>query len=100
MGILSPHGKARPFDKNADGLVRGEGCGSMLLEYCNLNSVIRATLHGSYTNFDNTKLQPGQPDQDAEERVIIGALHSAQVSAAQVRYTEMHGKITPVGMLL
>ena len=91
LGILSPLGKARPFDKLADGLVRGEACGGMVLQLASQDLVTRIEVRGSHTNADSTALQLGQPDQIAEELVILAALQSARVSNTQMLYTEMHG---------
>ena len=91
LGILSPLGKARPFDKLADGLVRGEACGGMVLQVASQELVSRVEVRGSHTNADNTALQLGQPDQSAEELVILAALQSARLSNTQILYTEMHG---------
>ena len=91
MGILSPLGKGRPFDKLADGLVRGEACGGMVLQVASQDLVSRIEVRGSHKNADNTTLQLGQPDQSAEELVILAALQSAQVANTQILYTEMHG---------
>ena len=109
QGILSRSVTARPFDKvptrhlcppthlnivcfkDADGLVRGEACGGILLESAE-NTFSRLSVEGSMTNSDSLGLQPGQPDQDAEERVIMHSLDTAGVSGKQIKYTEMHGE--------
>jgi phthiocerol/phenolphthiocerol synthesis type-I polyketide synthase D len=91
MAILSPLGRARPFDKSADGLVRGEACGGMVLQVASESVASRMEIRGSHTTIDNTALQLGQPDQIAEETVMLGALQSAKITNSQVVYTEMHG---------
>ena len=91
LGILSSLGKARPFDKLADGLVRGEACGGMVLQVASQDLVSRIEVRGSHTNADNIALQLGQPDQSAEELVILAAIQSARLSNTQILYTEMHG---------
>ena len=55
-------------------------------------SPCRIVVLGSHSNSDHLGLQPGQPDQDAEERVITGALEIAAVPCSRVMYTEMHGE--------
>ena len=101
MGILSPHGKARPFDKDADGLVRGEACGGMLLENQISDAVARfGFVRGSHSNDDNLGLQPGQPDQDAQEAVIAMAVAKAGGANAAVVHAEMHGEYTGSTRLL
>lgn len=55
MGILSPSGVARPFDRDADGLVRGEGIGAIVLE-CAGSQPVQATFVGSFTNTDNPSM--------------------------------------------
>lgn len=98
---------AKPFDKvfisplqscltfldfqDADGLVRGESCGGMVLE-SRETGLSRMSILGSMTNSDSLTLQPGQPDQDAEEYVIASALESAGASGMRIIYTEMHGE--------
>ena len=91
MGILSPLGRARPFDKSADGLVRGEACGGMVLQFASRSLVSRVEVKGSCTTTDSVALQLGQPDQLAEEDAILGALQSSGLSGMQILYTEMHG---------
>ena len=101
MGILSSLGTARPFDKAADGLVRGEACGGILLEmHRSEPAVCFATLHGSHSNADNLGLQLGQPDQGAQEDVIATALLNASVPGGSIAHAEMHGEPTARDRLL
>ena len=91
-GILSPFGIARPFDKDADGMVRGEGCGSLLLQHEEPGTAGLAGLCGCSVNNDNVALRPSQPDQNAEELVILEALRSADIAGGDIAHTEMHGE--------
>ncbi|MEM6687853.1 MAG: type I polyketide synthase [Planctomycetota bacterium] len=99
--MLSPTGRCRPFDESANGYVRGEGCGVVLLK--RLDDAKRdgdrvlAILRGSATNHGGRTSGITAPSGEAQQRVIQSALKDAGVSPEQVRYIEAHGTGTPLG---
>lgn len=99
--MLSPTGKCRPFDAAADGYVRGEGCGIIVLK--RLSDALRdgdniwAVLKGSATNQDGRTSGITAPNARSQQEVIRAALANAGISARQVTYIEAHGTGTPLG---
>ncbi|MFE2975109.1 beta-ketoacyl synthase N-terminal-like domain-containing protein [Streptomyces sp. NPDC059258] len=100
-GGLSPEGRCRTFDEAADGYVRGEGGGCVVLKP--LDAALRdgdpvyCVIRGSATNNDGGRSGPGVPSQDAHQEVIAAAHAAAGVRAADIAYVELHGTGTPVG---
>lgn len=99
--MMAPDGRCKTFSKDADGYVRGEGCGIVLLERLedalakgrNILAVIRgsAVAHGGHTN---GLTAPSGPEQT---RVIRRALDAAAVAPADLTYVEAHGTGTELG---
>ena len=99
--MMAPDGRCKTFSKDANGYVRGEGCGIVLLERLedavakgrNILAVIRgsAVAHGGHTN---GLTAPSGPEQT---RVIRRALKSAGVAPAELGYVEAHGTGTELG---
>jgi 3-oxoacyl-(acyl-carrier-protein) synthase/NAD(P)-dependent dehydrogenase (short-subunit alcohol dehydrogenase family)/acyl carrier protein len=100
-GMLSPNARCRAFDSRADGIVRGEGCGIVVLE--RLSDALRhhhrvlACILGSAINHDGRSAGLTVPNQLAQERVIRDALDRAGVTPHEVGYVEAHGTGTPLG---
>ena len=100
-GGLSPDGRCHTFDERANGYVRGEGGGCVVLKpldaarrdrdhvYC----VIRSTA----TANDAGRGVLGVPSAEAQSEVLTTALGAAGASATDVAYLELHGSGTPVG---
>ncbi|MCS7237271.1 MAG: SDR family NAD(P)-dependent oxidoreductase [Thermoguttaceae bacterium] len=99
--MLSPTGKCRPFDAAADGYVRGEGCGIIVLK--RLSDALRdgdniwAVLKGSATNQDGRTSGITAPNARSQQEVIRAALANAGISPRDVTYIEAHGTGTPLG---
>ncbi|MDE0653599.1 MAG: beta-ketoacyl synthase N-terminal-like domain-containing protein, partial [bacterium] len=100
-GMLSPNGRCATFDAAADGYVRGEGCGILVLkrleEAESDGDRIWAVIRGSALNQDGASAGLTVPNGEAQEIVIAEALRRAAVTPAQVDYLEAHGTGTPVG---
>ena len=64
----------------------------MILEI-GTSATFRGIVRGSQTNSDSLGLLPGQPDQSAQEDVILSALRVAGVLGSHVMHTEMHGML-------
>ncbi|MCP6757196.1 MAG: acyltransferase domain-containing protein [Fischerella sp. CENA71] len=100
-GILSAEGRCKTFDANADGYVRGEGCGLVLLKrYSDAlrdNDNILALIRGSAVNQDGLSNGLTAPNGPAQQEVIRQALKNAQVSPTQISYVETQGTGTSLG---
>ncbi len=100
-GMLSPDGRCFTFDASANGYVRGEGCGILVLKRLNAaeqdGDRIWGVIRGSALNQDGASQGLTVPSADAQQRVIAAALDRAGVSASDVDYVEAHGTGTPVG---
>ena len=100
-GMLSPNGRCYSFDSRADGFVRGEGCGVVVLK--RLTDAVRdgdrvlAVVRGSAVNQDGRSNGLTAPNTIAQQDVIRSALRSADVTAGSVNYIEAHGTGTGLG---
>jgi acyl transferase domain-containing protein/NAD(P)-dependent dehydrogenase (short-subunit alcohol dehydrogenase family)/acyl carrier protein len=99
--MLSPTGACRPFDESANGYVRGEGCGVVLLKRMSDairdNDRIFAVIRGSAVNHGGRTSGISAPNGAAQRAVIKAALSDGCVSAEDVQYVEAHGTGTPLG---
>jgi acyl transferase domain-containing protein/NADPH:quinone reductase-like Zn-dependent oxidoreductase/NAD(P)-dependent dehydrogenase (short-subunit alcohol dehydrogenase family)/aryl carrier-like protein len=99
--MMSFDGHCKTFDATADGYVRGEGCGVVVLK--RLSDAERdgdrvlALVRGSALNQDGRSSGLTAPNGNAQEAVIRAALANAQLSPAEVSYVEAHGTGTPLG---
>ncbi len=100
-GMLSPEGVCKTFDDSADGYVRGEGCGVVVLKRLSDaqrdGDNILALVRGSATNQDGRSSGLTAPNGNAQRQVISQALSTARLSAEQVSYVEAHGTGTSLG---
>nr|AXM42950.1 polyketide synthase [Myxococcus fulvus] len=97
----SPTGRCKTFDVSADGYVRGEGCGVVVLKRLSDaladKDPVLAIIRGSAVNHDGPSGGLTVPSGPAQEGVIRRALASAGVEPARVSYVEAHGTGTPLG---
>ena len=100
-GALSPSGRCRPFEPEADGMVPGEGAAVLLLrplqEALADGSPILGVLLGSAINNDGASLGVMAPNPAGQEAVIRAALARAGVDPSAVGFVEAHGTGTRVG---
>ncbi|MEV6325384.1 SDR family NAD(P)-dependent oxidoreductase [Nocardia sp. NPDC051787] len=101
MGALSPDGHCRPFDARANGYVRGEGAGVVVLKPLSRaladGDPIRALIRGSSVNHDGRSMGLTAPNPTAQRELLRDALADAGCAADQVGYVETHGTGTPLG---
>jgi acyl transferase domain-containing protein len=99
--MLSRDGRCKTFDASADGYVRGEGCGIVVLKRLSdaiaQRDHIYAVIRGSATNHDGRSNGLSAPSARAQEEVIRSALSDAKISPEEVHYIEAHGTGTYLG---
>ncbi len=101
LGMLSRTGECKAFDASADGFVRGEGCGMVVLKRLGEAKAdgdrIWGVIRGSAVNQNGASAGPTVPNGPVQERVIEEALSRAGVSPADVDYLEAHGSGSELG---
>ena len=99
--MLSPDGQCKAFDASANGFVRGEGCGIVVLKKLSDAEAdgdrIWGLILGSALNQDGTSSGLTVPSGPAQAGVITQALLNAGVAPSEVDYLEAHGTGTEVG---
>jgi acyl transferase domain-containing protein/SAM-dependent methyltransferase len=99
--MLSPDGRCKTFDAAADGYVRGEGCGIVLLKRLSDaladGDRIMAVIRGSAVNQDGRSSGLTVPNGVAQEAVIAAALEDARLAPGDIDYVEAHGTGTSLG---
>jgi len=99
--MLAPDGRCKTFDAAADGYVRGEGCGVVVLkrtgDALRDGDKIRAVIRSSAVNQDGASGGLTVPNGIAQQHVIAETLRRAGVAGAQVDYLEAHGTGTSLG---
>lgn len=99
--MLSPTGKCKTFDSRADGYVRGEGCGMIVLK--RLSDAVRdkdnilALILGSAVNQDGRSSSLTAPNGLAQQALVRQALNEAGIHPSEVEYIEAHGTGTALG---
>lgn len=99
--MLAPDGRCKTFDAAADGYVRGEGCGIIVIKRLEDaiadGDHIRAVIRGSAINQDGASGGLTVPNGVAQQRVITDALKRADLEPRDVGYLEAHGTGTSLG---
>ncbi len=99
--MLSPSGRCHPFDASADGYVRGEGCGMLILKRLNEAEVdgdrIWGVIRGSAINQNGASAGFTVPNGPAQERVMEAALVKAGLAGGDVDYLEAHATASQLG---
>jgi 3-oxoacyl-[acyl-carrier-protein] synthase II len=94
-----PATASRPFDKDRDGFVLGEGAGVMVLEEYERARRRGARVYAELVGFGMSAdaHHMTAPDVDGPRRSMLNALRSAGVNADEVTYLNAHGTSTPLG---
>ncbi|KAJ3150299.1 hypothetical protein HDU86_006690 [Geranomyces michiganensis] len=100
-GVLSTTFVSRPFDSAADGYVRGEGCGIVVLRNVSaareFNNTILSVIKGSAVTQNGPSPFMAAPVMEEQVQVMRTALENAGIAPAAVAYVEAHGTGTKVG---
>jgi acyl transferase domain-containing protein/aryl carrier-like protein/UDP-glucose 4-epimerase len=100
-GMLSPTGSCKAFDDHADGYVRGEGAGLLLLKPLSQaikdNDHIYGVIRGSAVNHGGRTYTLTYPNPEAQAQVITAAQQLAGIGPDTISYIEAHGTGTPKG---
>jgi acyl transferase domain-containing protein/SAM-dependent methyltransferase len=100
-GMMAADGRCKTFDASADGFVRAEGCGVLVLKpltdaLTDGNRVL-AVIRGSAVNQDGRSNGLTAPNGPAQEAVIQDALRNGDIDPLSVDYVEAHGTGTALG---
>lgn len=100
-GVLARDGRCKTFDANADGYVRGEGGGIIVLKRLSAaladGDHIHAVINGSTMSQDGRTNGLMAPSQDSQEAMLRQAYRDAGVAPDSVQYVEAHGTGTLLG---
>jgi 3-oxoacyl-[acyl-carrier-protein] synthase II len=96
-----PGTASRPWDKDRDGFVLGEGAGVLVLEEYEYAKARGARIYAEVAGFGMSAdaFHMTAPDVDGPRRSMVNALRNAGINADQVNYLNAHGTSTPLGDL-
>ncbi|WP_139488194.1 SDR family NAD(P)-dependent oxidoreductase [Brevibacillus dissolubilis] len=101
LGVLSPDGKCKTFDSRANGYVRGEGVGVLLIKPLSQaiadRDHIYAVIQGTAVNHGGKANSLTAPNSDAQAALLVKAYEDAGLSPSTVSYIEAHGTGTELG---
>ena len=99
--VLSPDGRSRPFDAEANGIGLGEGCGVIVLKPLAKaiadHDKIYAVIRGSAVNNDGNTMGVTTPNPEAQKALIKAAMGNAAIPPESITYMETHGTGTLIG---
>jgi acyl transferase domain-containing protein/acyl carrier protein len=99
--MMSPTGRIRTFDAAADGYVRGEGAGAVVIKRLSQavedGDHVYAVLRGTCVNQDGQTSTITIPSADAQSEMLAEACRRAGLTPSDIDYVEAHGTGTPVG---
>lgn len=101
LGILSPDGRCKTLDKSANGYVKGEGVGALLLKPLSKaiedRDHIYAVIKGTAVNHGGKAASLTAPNAEAQADLLVDAYQDADMDPSTVSYLELHGTGTELG---
>lgn len=101
LGVLSPDGRCKTFDARANGYVRSEGAGMVLIrplrDALAAGDLIYAVIRATASNQDGRTAGLTVPNGEAQQQLIREACRQAAIEPTAISYVEAHGTGTPVG---
>lgn len=101
MGVFSPEGQCKTFDRSANGYVKGEGVGVVVLKPLDQavadGDHIYGVIKGTAENHGGRGHSLTAPNSDAQAELVVQAFTEAGVDPAAVSYIETHGTGTELG---
>ena len=96
-GMLSADGRCKTLDSSADGYVRAEACGSMVVQHANAvePAAVVAVFRGSAVNQDGRSSSLTAPNGPSQQGVIRQALQASGLEPHQIQALQLHGTGTP-----
>ncbi|MFI9503596.1 SDR family NAD(P)-dependent oxidoreductase [Nocardia sp. NPDC052566] len=99
--FLSPEGRSKSFSETADGYIRSEGSGTIILKPLSAaladGDHIYSVIRGTATNQDGRTNGISVPSEDAQAEMIMDACRDAGIAPSDIGYVEAHGTGTAVG---
>jgi 3-oxoacyl-[acyl-carrier-protein] synthase II len=94
-----PTTASRPWDRDRDGFVLGEGAGALVLEEYEHARKRGARIYGEFAGYgmSSDAFHITSPDRDGPRRGVVNALRNGGVNADEVSYVNAHGTSTPLG---
>lgn len=100
-GMVSPTGQVSTFDASANGFVRGEGAGTVVIKPLSRAQAdgdrIHAVIHGTAANQDGATNTITAPSQSAQIAMLRSLFDSVDIRPDQIGFVEAHGTGTPIG---
>ncbi|GAB4197021.1 MAG: hypothetical protein Tsb002_30800 [Wenzhouxiangellaceae bacterium] len=100
-GMMAPDGRCKTFDESANGYVRSEGVGLVMLKRLSQaqrdGDQIYAVIRGSASNQDGKSSGISAPNGEAQQKVVLAACTDAGILPGQLDYVEAHGTGTALG---
>ncbi len=100
-GMLSPDGRCKAFDASANGFVRAEGAGVVVLKPLKAalesSDLIYAVIAGTAVNQDGRTAGLTFPSREAQAQLLRESLKKSGIAPAEIHYVEAHGTGTAVG---
>ena len=100
-GMICQDGRCKTFSKNANGYVRSDGVGAVLLKKLSLaqkdKDPVLAVIKGSNENHSGTAVALTAPNPNAQAELITSAIKKSNVDPRSISYIECHGTGTSLG---